>query len=368
MKIVCSAFIFSLLAVFLINSPSLAEDRRVKIGLVAPLTLGNAKMGEDIQHAAEIVVQTFNQKSARHRKYELILEDGKCGSGNAATTAVSKLVSLDHVDALIVSCSGEILQTASFIEQHRVPTMVVYGSHPQIKNLGPHIFRVFMDSERDIPIVANRMRQDGRQHVAIISEEIAFAVGVRDVLKKELTNRVSATFDYKEGEQDFRALLLRIKSTKPDALFLNPGSVETLGPLVRQISEMKLNLPLYSFAYPAVPSFAPEYGQMAEGLIFVGPPDLSSPAALELLEKYQAQFHTAPNIPFVAATSFDGVTALLTAVEQTENLSPEEIVAALSKYSNLGVLGSITFDKNGDVEGVHYVLRKISDGKIVRAN
>lgn len=335
------------------------------IGVIAPLTLGNAKFGEDIKDSVEIVANKFNASLTSKHKYKIIFEDGKCGSGNAAITAANKLINIDKVDALVIGCSGEILQISDVIEKNKIPTMVVFASHPKVKHLGPHIYRVFMDLDNDIPKIAKRIKDDGRKNIAIITEELPFTMGIKTVLENELSDIISASPDYSEGSNDFRSILVKVKGSNPDALFLNAASVETLGPLVRQISELKLNLPLYSFAYPSVPTFIQNYSHFADGIIFVSPPDIvKNDAAIEFKNQFLKQKGSGPNVPFVAASAYDGANALLYALENSAKGEPSKILDFLNSYNSEGVLGNIRFDENGDAIGINYVLKTIIDGKM----
>ncbi|MCB0323584.1 MAG: ABC transporter substrate-binding protein, partial [Bdellovibrionales bacterium] len=164
----------------------------------------------------------------------------------------------------------------------------------------------------------------------------------------------------KEGEQDFRTQLLRVKAANPDALFLNAAAVDTLGALVKQISELQLKLPLYSFAYAAADSFSENFGSYAKGLVYVGPPDLAdgSEQVGGLLREFQTDYGKSPNVPFVAATAFDGATALVSAIDASRD-SSQEVLDRLNTYDEEGVLGRIRFDSDGEIEGLHYVVRQI---------
>lgn len=305
----------------------------------------------------------FDSSAARHR-YRVIVEDGKCGAGNAAISAATKLITLDKVDAPVVCCSGEILQIADAVEKNRVPTMVVYASHPKVKHLGPHIFRVFEDIDNDIPILAGKMKEDGRSRVAVITEELPFTMGIKDVLVRDLAERVVVASDYSEGSNDFRAILLRAKSTKSDAIFLNAASVETLGPLVKQIADLGMMLPLYSFAYASVPTFIKKYSQYVEGMVFVAPPPVTTTTEAGALFNtlFIQQTRATPLIPFVATTAYDGTTARIAALDRTTNGEPEQVIKALNETDFNGVLGRTRFDANGDAIGIHYTLHTIRAG------
>jgi branched-chain amino acid transport system substrate-binding protein len=347
-----------------------AADRETEtrtIGVIAPLTLGNAKFGEDIKNAVEIVTKQFNTNPAARHRYKVLIEDGKCGSGNAAISAANRLITIEKVDALVVGCSGEILQVSDIVEKNRVPTMVVFASHPKVKHLGPHIFRVFVDVDNDTPRLTEKMKSQGRSRIAIITEDLPFTMGIKDALMSDLAERVTATPDYSEGSNDFRSILLRVKATNPDALFLNAGSVETLGPLVKQVSELGIKVPLYSFAYASVPTFIKSHSQFAEGMIFVSAPhvDETSEAGKVFKAAYMKETGSPPHIPFVAATAYDGATALISALEQSGRSDPEQTINALLNYNADGVTGRIRFDDNGDAVGIHYHLRTLRNGEMV---
>ena len=84
-------FIFSWIILLFTPQDGFAEKELIKIGVIAPLTGGLAQRGNDIVNLLKIITPKLNSQSDRYN-YQFIIEDGKCGAGNAAITAANKFI------------------------------------------------------------------------------------------------------------------------------------------------------------------------------------------------------------------------------------------------------------------------------------
>lgn len=116
-----------------------AEDRQVvPIGLIYPLSGSMSSFGEDVAKALPLLEKRFNSEQSLYR-FELKIDDGKFGQGNAAVSAAKKFISEDKVKFLVIGSSGEVLQAAPIAESAHVLVVGGFASHPAIRDAGEYI-------------------------------------------------------------------------------------------------------------------------------------------------------------------------------------------------------------------------------------
>ncbi|MDO8624943.1 MAG: ABC transporter substrate-binding protein, partial [Candidatus Diapherotrites archaeon] len=117
------------------------------IGVLTPLSGQLANYGIGTKNAIELAVQKIDSEaSTGDASLRIIFEDSPCDP-TTALTAVNKLWSVDHVDAVIgPMCSSELLAIAPFVESHRLLTLTSATS-PDVTAAGDYVFRVGASAE-----------------------------------------------------------------------------------------------------------------------------------------------------------------------------------------------------------------------------
>jgi ABC-type branched-subunit amino acid transport system substrate-binding protein len=98
--------------------------------------------------------------------------------------------------------------------------------------------------------------------------------------------------------------------------------------------------------------------------IFLSAPEVAVTEGLGKLLKdaFLARIGAAPNIPFIAATAYDGATALISALDNSSRGYSDKTLEFLDQYNAQGILGRISFDENGDAIGINYSLKTLKNG------
>ena len=244
-----------------------AEPQRkvVKIGVILPLTGSTATYGKDAQRAIPLLERTLNERSSRFT-YQFIFEDGHCGKGSAATTAAHKLLHVDNVDGLVVGCSGEMLQVGPLAERAKTVAICFACSHPDVKNLGEYNFRTYVDIERGIENISKLMEENYGKQIAILTEENAFTMGIKKLLLKYLPDDIVFVDDFAADEADLKPLLLKAEGKGPVAYYLNPASPRAYQTLIKQMRQLGINKPVYSYHQPGDRTSLEILGQLQEGV------------------------------------------------------------------------------------------------------
>jgi branched-chain amino acid transport system substrate-binding protein len=363
-----SLFLTILLFIFTILSPgnsladtSVLDKKTIKIGFIIPLTGGLAARGDDIVQFLP-ALKTHLESLALKHSYTFIVEDGKCGSGNSATTAAMKLINVDKVDYLITACSGETLQVAPVSRRNEIITFAVLSLHEEIKKLGDYFFRTFIDIEKSIKGFAEHLLKTCDDKISILTEENAFTFTVRDSLLSHLGSRVVLDEDFSSDSADFHTLFAKSISKGSKCMYFNAMSEQTLANLVNQARRRKMNQILFSYMMPESASFREATLDNSNNLYFIGTPEIqnSSTEYLNLLQSFRNKNSRAISYEFILKTTFDAVKSLVDATESVGRDS-RKVIEFLYQYESHGALGLVSYDQNGDINDLHYVLKRLKE-------
>ncbi len=339
----------------------------IKIGLIAPLTGDAATYGTMDQNGAQLAVKEINAAGGiAGRQVELTSEDGKC-TGQDGSSAAQKLISTDGVRYIIGGgCSGETFAIVPIAEQAKVLVISPSASAPKLAGISPYFFR--NNPNDNIPAVglADYVAKTYKS-VAVISEKTDYAQGFKAVFLSEAgknNTKITDTEDYDPTVTDFRTVLLKMKSTNPGVIFINPQAGANLARVATQARQAGINTPLVSavFTGPEVLSA----GSAVEGMVLAVPQGVSTQGkGPEFLTKYKATYSADPIYQLFAGAGYDDVYLIKQGIEAVGN-DPSKVAQYWHSLSNFdGVLGAYHFDQNGDPVGITSILQKIQNGKVV---
>lgn len=346
-----------------------AEQDTIKIGVVTPLTGPLAQFAPS--EGTILAIEEINAAGGiKGRKIELVIEDGKC-DGKAAATAVQKLISIDHVRFILGGhCSVETLAIAPIAERNHVLILASMSTSSEITAAGDYIFRTSPSNFAQGDLLAHHAIASNYHTAAVLAEESPFAVPLAKNFSKvfaELGGQIVLSQNFSSSESDLRSSLVRLKTEKPDVVFVAIQSVPFGDLIVRQMKAVGIHLPLLGTEpIGNVPISWPQFANTFEGIVFAQPDfDLENPRALAMIQNYKQRFNQAGlRYPF-QADAYDAA-RLLTDMIGRCGTEPEAIRDCLYKLSNYsGITGPISFDKNGD-RVLGYTLRQIKNGKIIR--
>lgn len=338
----------------------------IKLGLLQPLTGDAAAIGQDILHGAEWAVEEMNAKGGVNGKMvKLFAEDGKC-TGSEAANGAQKLVNVDRVVAIVGGgCSGETLAAAPIIETAKVVLLSPASSSPDVTNAGDFVFRNYPSDALKTDAMAKYFKEKGYKNIVIISENTDFSQAFRTSLKEKLpTSAVAFDEIVEPGTKDFRSLITRLKNLKFDVFFANPNSDAVVAVMIQQFREAGFAQEAISHDVAeslTVPEIA---GKAAEGFKFINVPTAGEGSDFEGTAKERFGAPQA-SITWVSY-GYDATNILLQAMANvgTDGTAIRDYLYKLPEYK--GIVGTIHFDKNGDVVGIPYALKTFQDGKIVK--
>ncbi len=337
--------------------PAHAEERQVvKIGIIVPLTGPMASFGEDLTKAIPLLEEKFNSTQSKYT-FQFLIEDGKFGQSNAAITAAKKLIDFDKVRFLMVGSSGEILQVAPYVESMKVLSVAGFAGHPDVRNAGDYVFRTYIDTGKGIGRVIEDMDKKAFARIAIISEETAFTLGIKKDLTSLLQDKLVFSEDYGFGDADFNSLVVKARSKRPQAYYLNTATPGNFITLFKRLREGGVNEPFYTYYSPGLKDVQESIGKSLDGTVYLDFPDSKNVSQdfADFYDTFIKQFGSV-RAGFNFRTNYNAVKILFDGIMEVGPDSTK-VKEYLYKYDRQSATGRLRFDSNGDPEDLNLELK-----------
>lgn len=359
-----SLALLSLLSLALTACAPTTGSGKIKIGFIGPLTGDAAAYGVDTSHGAQLAVDEINAAGGINGKMiELIVEDGRCNGADAATAA-QKLVNVDKVIAIIGGvCSGETLAAAPIAEAGKVVMISPVSSSPDVTTAGDYIFRDYPSDALKTTAMAKYFAENSIKKIATIGENTDFCQAFRTALKEKVPAG-AIVFDevVEPGTKDFRSLMTRLKDIEFDMFFVNGQSDSTDGLMMQQLREAGFTQPAIVHDTGDSATLAKTMAEAVEGLYIINvPADVTDPT----FEKKFTDKYGDPQFGLIyVGFAYDGIKVIANGLRAgaSDGTALKDWLYTMPKYS--GIVGSFSFDKNGDVLGIPYVLKQYRKGEI----
>lgn len=368
-KWVVGSIVLVVILVLAFGTRTEKETSPIKIGFIAPLSGDAAAYGEPLKKGVEIAVSEINEKGGvKGRLIEVVYEDGKC-SNKDATSAAQKLISIDKVKVIVgMVCSGELLSAAPVAENAKV-VLIGQGTSPDITKAGDYVFRTLPSDAILSTTLLEHMSKNGVKTVALLSGSTAYTLALQKDLEAKIKDsdiKLVASENYTDATKDYRSLLQKIKTSKPDVLVLNAQTGADGGRMAQQARDLGVTSQFYT-AYFSGPEFV-GLGKAVEGTFVADAPalDEKNSEAQAFLAKSKVRYGTDTTYPFFSANAYDQVYLLADIFARIDPSDSEALKNALYTTKDFkGVSGTFGFDQDGDVTGIGMRITQIKDGKLV---
>ena len=340
-----------LLALFVVSCSK--KEETIKIGTVLPLTGSAAVWGQNAKKGIELAFDELQKSNeAFAGKIEVIFEDSK-SDPIEAVSAIKKLIDINKIQVVIGDiASSNVLAMAPIAEKSKVVLLSPGASNPQISSAGEYIFRNWQSDALEAKVDAQfAFKTLKYRKMAILYVNNAYGVGLESVFVEEFTKlggAITISEQFKQESTDMRSQLNKIRSMKPDAIYL-PGYPPEMAIILKQSKELGIAFPMLSvqaFDDPQIVEIAKE---AAEGVIFSipMPPDTTNTIVRTFIASYRTKFKQEPGV--CSNTGYDAFRIVIWALQEKARTG-EQIREEFLKLKDFpGAAGLTTFDENGDV-------------------
>ena len=371
----------------LVASPSAAkvEGDTIVLGSAISLTGKYATNGIHAQNGYDLAVQKINEAGGvkvdgKAYKLKVIYYDDESTPARGAQLA-ERLIKQDGVQFMLGPYSSGLTKAiAPVTEKYKIPMVEAEGASRSLFTQGyKYLFAVLSTSEQylasSIALAAELAEKQGKKasdmKIAMAFENDPFSLDVRAGVVDD-----AAKFDMKividdklpRDLSDMSATLTKVKALKPDLLIVS-GHSKGAATAVRQINEMKVDVPMIAVTHCEAADVVGKFGagandilcstQWAETLSYE---DEMFGTAADYDALFKSTFEGYTTVPYQSAQASAAVMVWKDAFERANSFDRDKVRDALSATEMNTFYGPIKFSEAGNNIAKPMVLRQIQDG------
>jgi len=339
-----------------------AELPPIRLGLVVPTASEAGPVAQSMRRAADMAVGDWAPRLGR--AVDLLVREDQFDPRQAVVTA-ERLLQENVWGVVGHFYSSSSVPASAIYHQAGIPLITPTSTHPRLTSQGfDNVFRISgRDDQQAVTAAEFVLAQLKARRIAVIHDETEYGRGLAETfsgaLERRAPKRVILVETLSQGDKDFSAQVARLKSAAPDVVYFG-GIFREAGYLVRQMRQAGMRAAFVSCDAVLDPEFVKLAGEDAAAgayLTFAPDPRLIE-SAWSLIRQYELRYGSLG--PYVLYT-YDAVGVLLHAIQvaRPANDSKEElrkVLRAIRTRPYQGALGTLRWDKNGDLVASPYVV------------
>lgn len=350
------------------QAPS-ADEETLRIGFIGPLSGDSQSFGQRMKNAVELALREFEDQV--DVSVELIAKDDAMDVSRALQ-ALHDMIEDDSVIGVVAAGRSLVVQSEAELAKNSALVLVSpTATAPGLSHVGPHFFRVVPTDAFQGSYLARCALNRGVHRVAVAYLKDDYGEGLqrefRDTFERYDNASITTAQEFRDGETDFRSLLIRIMQDQPDGVFV-AGMPQEIADLLIDASSLTNRAEVVFFA-PEVfrsPDSLERAGQAAEGVMVSG---TEVNLDQSFVDRYRREFTRGQpdqEPDAFAANAYDAAKALLIAIKsgaRTRTEVGDKLRSEDFRFS--GASGAVSFDGNGDIRTRNYNLYLVKNGEFV---
>jgi branched-chain amino acid transport system substrate-binding protein len=301
-------------------SPASAQDS-VKIGLILPMTGGQASTGKQIDNAIKLYMQQ-NGDSVAGQKIEIILKDDAADPANTKRIAQELIVN-DKVNFIAgFGVTPAALAAAPLATQAKIPEVVMAAGTSIITERSPYIVRTSFTLAQSSTIIGDWAVKNGIKKVATLTSDYAPGNDALNFFKEHFVaggGQIVEEVKVPLANPDFAPFLQRMKDSKPDAMFVFVPAGQG-GNFMKQFAERGLDKAGIKVIGPGDvmdDDLLNGMGDAALGTVTAHIYSAAHPSQMnkDFVAAYKKAFGSRPG--FMAVSGYDGIHLIYAALKKT---------------------------------------------------
>ena len=365
------------------SSTTASGEKVIKIGVFEPQTGENG--GGGIQEVYGIryanMIYSTVKIGGEDYKIELFEVDNKSDK-TEAVNAAQKLIA-EKVSVVLGSYgSGVSIAAGEYFKEAKTPAIGCSCTNPQVTNGNEYYFRTcFLDPFQGT-VMSTYAKNHGYNKVAVITQlGDDYSEGLGNFFVKACEKNgieVVAQEKFQTNEQDFKAILTKIKEADPQFIFA-PSSIATAPLILSQARELGITCQIGAGDTWENGTIVENAHGAAEGMVVTtfyeaNPATATGEEAIFLngngssangFSNYLVSIGQPADIPAVSALGYDAYLAAYKAIEAAGSIDGTAIRDALANLKFTGVTGDISFNADGDANKNAAYVKEVENGKFV---
>ena len=335
----------------------------ITLGAAVSLTGKYSTNGKHTKNGYNFAAERINKMGGvkvggKSYKLKVKYYDDESNSSRAAQLA-ERLIKQDGVKYMLGPYSSGLTKAiAPVTEANKIPMVEANGASRSLFTKGyKYLFAVLSAANQYLEVAIDlAVEKNGGKpvRIAMAFEQDAFSQDVRlGILDAAKRTKSKIIIDDKLPKElnDMAATLAKVKATKPDVLVVSGHSKGALT-AIRQISEMKVNVPMLAMTHCDASKLAKQHGKKAEYALCAAQwhkslsyKDKFFGNGMQYDKEFNAAFGYAP--PYQAAESSAALLVWKDAFERANSLNTGKVRDALAKTNMQTFYGNIKFNSAG---------------------
>jgi branched-chain amino acid transport system substrate-binding protein len=346
------------------------DDSVIRLGEYGAMTGDTATFGQTTHEGVLMAVEEINAAGGIHGKQVRLITEDDQGKPEQAALVAEKLITRDHVHALVGEvASSNSLAVAPIAQRYKVPMVSPSSTNPKVTQQGDYIFRVcFIDPFQGKVAAKFAFNSLKARTAAILRDQKSdYSLGLADVFAREFAAAggvIVADKAYAGGDVDFKAQLTSLRDSRPDLIYI-PGYYSEVGLIAKQARSIGMKQPLLGGDGWESEELYKIGGAALENCYFSNhcAPDSKEAVVRDFVARYMARWKHQPGA--LAMLGYDAVKVLADALGRSADLRGASIRDALAATKDFpGVTGTISMDADRNAVKSAVIL-KIRGGKAV---
>ncbi|MCR4626752.1 MAG: ABC transporter substrate-binding protein [Treponema sp.] len=345
------------------------NSKEVKIGGIFPLSGAVAVYGVECKNGIDLAIEEINKAGGIDGKPIVLISEDDEGNQDKTVNAFKKLTIKDKVTMVIGSLtSGCTMAITPLSQASKVVQIAPAATATAVTDAGDFVFRAcFIDPFQGT--VGGRFASEnlGKKRAAILYDAgNDYSVGLTEnfeIAFKKNGGSVVAKEAYSTGDKDFNAQLTKIKSAKPDVVYL-PDYYGTVALIASQLRAQGIDTPIVGA--DGWDGLATNAGDEVLNGFYSNhyAPDSTSPKVQKFVAAFKAKYNKEPNA--FAALGYDSLYMLKDAILKAGSTDAKAVRDALKSTNGEYVTGKLSFDgkRNPVKSAVMVELVKDKQGKL----
>ncbi|NPU12361.1 MULTISPECIES: ABC transporter substrate-binding protein [Bradyrhizobium] len=338
----------ALAAAALASGAARAEDV-FKIGLIVPMTGGQASTGKQIDNAIKLYMQQ-NGDTVAGKKIQVILKDDAALPDNTKRLAQELIVN-DKVNVIAgFGVTPAAFAAAPLATQGKIPEVVMAAGTSIITEKSPYIVRTSFTLPQSSTIIGDWAVKNGIKKVATLTSDYAPGNDALASFKERFTaggGEIVEEVKVPLQNPDFAPFLQRMKDSKPDAMFVFVPAGQG-GNFMKQYAERGLDKSGIKVIGPGDVTdddLLNDMGDAVLGAVTAHMYSAAHPSAKnkEFVAAYKKAFNSRPG--FMAVGGYDGIHLIYEALKKSGGKTDgDSLLAAMKGMAWESPRGPISID------------------------
>ncbi|SHN59429.1 branched-chain amino acid ABC transporter substrate-binding protein [Desulfovibrio litoralis] len=358
--------IFSLV---LISCSAHASDV-ITIGVATPQSGDFAMLGKSVLDGVSVVVDDLNAHGGLlGKQIKIVVGDDNCNPDLAVNIA-KKLIN-DKVDAVIGHlCSGATKSALPFYTEEKIITISPSAANVDLTKSGsfPYFFRTIPPSNLQSKLCADfALNILNAQKVAIIHDKSdygnTYAGFVNRLVQTDEYASVVLFQGFSKNNVNYNDIVQKIIKSKADTVFFGGYHPEG-AKLILKLKENNIKVNFISSVSLYTENIFQLLGNNTDNVYLAGTKNCSPfPLNKKATEELKKRYNKEPLGFYFEA--YSAMLVLANAIETAQSTETDKVLNALKTQKTETPLGTIRFDKYGDLKDGGFQMYKIKNGKFI---